>query len=41
MFSHVTLGTNNWVRAKPFWIAVMDALGHPTLFEREDGMAFG
>ena len=23
MFSHVTLGTNDWARARPFWIAVM------------------
>jgi catechol 2,3-dioxygenase-like lactoylglutathione lyase family enzyme len=41
MFSHVTLGTNDWTRARPFWIAVMDALGHPVLFEREGGIAFG
>ena len=25
MFHHVTLGTNDWMRAKPFWKAV--ALG--------------
>jgi catechol 2,3-dioxygenase-like lactoylglutathione lyase family enzyme len=41
MFSHVTLGTNDWARAKPFWIAVMKALGHPVMFEREGGIAFG
>ena len=41
MFSHVTLGTNDWARARPFWIAVMDALGHPVFFEREGGIAFG
>lgn len=41
MFSHVTLGTNDWVRARPFWIAVMEALGHPIMFEREGGIAFG
>ncbi|QGN53382.1 VOC family protein [Novosphingobium sp. Gsoil 351] len=41
MFSHVTLGTNDWVRARPFWIAVMEVLGHPIMFEREGGIAFG
>lgn len=41
MFSHVTLGTNDWARARPFWLAVMEALGHPVLFEREGGIAFG
>ncbi len=41
MFSHVTLGTNDWTRARPFWIAVMEALGHPVMFERDGGIAFG
>ena len=41
MFSHVTLGTNDWQRAEPFWRAVMTALGHPVLFERAGGIAFG
>ena len=41
MFSHVTLGTRDWPRARPFWIAVMEILGHPVLFEREGGIAFG
>ena len=41
MFSHVTLGTNDWPRARPFWIAVMEVLGHPVMFEREGRMAFG
>lgn len=41
MFSHVTLGTNDWVRAKPFWQAVMAALKQPVLFEYEGGMAYG
>ena len=41
MFSHVTLGTNDWQRARPFWLAVMDVLGHPVMFEREGGIAFG
>ena len=41
MFSHVTLGTNDWPRARPFWLAVMEVLGHPVMFEREGGIAFG
>jgi hypothetical protein len=41
MFSHITLGTNDWLRARPFWIAVMEMLGHPVMFEREGGIAFG
>ena len=41
MFSHVTLGTVDWPRARPFWIAVMEALGHPVLFEHDQGIAFG
>ena len=41
MFSHVTLGTNDWQRARPFWIAVMEVLGHPVMFERDGGIAFG
>ncbi len=41
MFSHVTLGTNDWQRARPFWLAVMEALAHPVMFEREGGIAFG
>lgn len=41
MFSHVTLGTNDWARAKPFWAAVMEALGHPVLFEHGGGIAYG
>ncbi|HUQ13370.1 MAG TPA: VOC family protein [Novosphingobium sp.] len=41
MFSHVTLGTADWPRARPFWIAVMEVLEHPVMFEREGGIAFG
>ncbi len=41
MFSHVTLGTNDWQRARPFWLAVIEVLGHPVMFEREGGIAFG
>ena len=41
MFSHVTLGTNDWDKAEPFWRAVMKVLGHPVLFEYPGGIAFG
>ena len=41
MFSHVTLGTEDWPRTRPFWIAVMAVLGHPVLFEHDQGIAFG
>ena len=41
MFSHVTLGTNDWARAKPFWRAVMEVLEQPIFFESEGGVAFG
>ena len=41
MFSHVTLGTNDWDKAQPFWRAVMEVLGHPVLFEYPGGIAFG
>lgn len=41
MFSHVTLGTNDWARAKPFWDAVSGALGLPVLFAYDGGVAYG
>jgi catechol 2,3-dioxygenase-like lactoylglutathione lyase family enzyme len=40
-FSHITLGTKDWPAARPFWIAVMEVLGHPVMLEREHGIAFG
>lgn len=41
MFAHVTLGTNDWNTAKPFWLAVMSVLDVDIFREREDGIAFG
>lgn len=41
MFSHVTLGANDWARARPFWTAVMEVLDHPVLLEHAGGIAFG
>lgn len=41
MFSHVTLGTNDWQTARRFWIALMEALEQPIFFERDGGISFG
>jgi catechol 2,3-dioxygenase-like lactoylglutathione lyase family enzyme len=41
MFSHVTLGTNDFARAKPFWQAVTGVLELPVLFEYPGGIAYG
>ncbi len=41
MFSHITLGTMDWPRARPFWIAIMAVLDHPILLEHDAGIAFG
>jgi catechol 2,3-dioxygenase-like lactoylglutathione lyase family enzyme len=41
MFSHITLGTNDWEAAKPFWLGLMEILEQPVMFEREGGIAFG
>ena len=41
MFSHVTLGTDNWPRSKRFYDAIMQTLDIPVFLEREEGAAFG
>ncbi len=41
MFSHITLGTNDWITAEPFWKAVALALELPLLFNRSGGAAYG
>lgn len=41
MFSHITLGTNDWKAVKPFWDAVMAALGIPHFDESDKGGAYG
>jgi catechol 2,3-dioxygenase-like lactoylglutathione lyase family enzyme len=33
MFSHVTLGSNDFVKAETFYDAVMAVLGHPVMFK--------
>ena len=35
MFSHATVGTNDFARGMAFWSAVMQALGHPLRFVDE------
>ena len=41
MFSHVTLGTDNWPRAKAFYEAITNVLDIPVFLEREAGAAWG
>jgi len=41
MYSHVTLGTNDFARAEKFYDAVMGALGHPVLFKAPGALAYG
>ncbi len=41
MFSHVTLGTNDWAAVKPFWAALMEAVSIPVMFEYDSGIAYG
>lgn len=41
MFSHVTLGTNDYAKAERFYDAVMAVLGHPVLFKTGGVAAYG
>ena len=41
MFSHITLGTNDWQKARPFWVALMECLEIPIFFELENRISFG
>lgn len=41
MFSHVTLGTNDYAKAEKFYDAVMAVLGHPVLFKASGMAAYG
>lgn len=41
MFSHVTLGTNDWDKSRAFWDAVTDALNMPRLFAYDGGAVYG
>ncbi len=41
MFSHVTVGSNDFKRAEPFYDAIMQALGHPVMMKGETVLAYG
>lgn len=41
MFSHVTLGTNDFAKAETFYDAVMGELGHPVMFKTDRLAAYG
>lgn len=41
MYSHVTLGTNDYDRAVAFYDAVMEILGHEVLFKLDGVAAYG
>lgn len=41
MFSHVTLGTNDFARSKRFWEAVSGALDLPIFYQRDDRLCYG
>jgi len=41
MFSHVTLGSNDFAKAEKFYDAVMAVLGHPVFFKASGVLAYG
>lgn len=41
MYSHITLGIDNFPEAEPFYDAIMNVLGHPVLFKHAKGKAWG
>ncbi len=41
MFSHITLGIDNFAAAEPFYDAIMQVLGHPVFFGHDKGKAWG
>lgn len=41
MFAHITLGTNDWSKAKPFYDAIMGVLEIPLFGGSEIGAAYG
>ena len=41
LFSHVTVGTNDWPKAKRFYQAIAEVLELPPFLEREGGAAWG
>ena len=41
MFSHVTVGTNDFAKARKFYAAVMAALGHKAMMDADGLIAYG
>lgn len=41
MFAHITLGTNDWLRAKPFYDAIMKVMDVALFGASELGAAYG
>ena len=41
MYSHITLGTNDFEKAIAFYDPIMELLGHPVMFKTEAIVAFG
>ena len=41
MFADITLGTNDWLHAKPFYDAIMEVLEIGLFFEHDAGTAYG
>ena len=41
MFSHITLGIDDFAKAEPFYDAIMEALGQPVFFGHDNGKAWG
>jgi len=41
MYSHTTIGIDNFARAEPFYDAIMAALGHPEMMRESAGKGYG
>lgn len=41
MYSHVTLGIDDFETSEPFYDAIMAVLGHPHLMRQSDGKGYG
>lgn len=41
MYSHMTIGTDDFARSEPFYDAIMAVLGHPVLIRYDKGKGYG
>lgn len=41
MYSHMTIGTDDFARSEPFYDAIMAVLGHPVLIRYDRGKGYG